>query len=78
MRGLDVSHAGIVGSLALPGQANIQPSATAEAEADGQKPTSESQRPFGEPDYLIRVVSADLPFHQRLYESVLTICRGCG
>ena len=31
----------------------------------------EAQRLFGEPDYLIRVVSADLPAYQRLYESVL-------
>ncbi|NWF29728.1 Lrp/AsnC family transcriptional regulator [Streptomyces sp. PKU-EA00015] len=31
----------------------------------------EAQRLFGEPDYLIRVVSADLPSYQRLYESVL-------
>ncbi|MEU1519789.1 Lrp/AsnC family transcriptional regulator [Streptomyces sp. NPDC005811] len=31
----------------------------------------EAQRLFGEPDYLIRVVSADLPSYQRLYETVL-------
>ncbi|MFJ4333015.1 MULTISPECIES: Lrp/AsnC family transcriptional regulator [unclassified Streptomyces] len=31
----------------------------------------EAQRLFGEPDYLIRVVSADLESYQRLYESVL-------
>ncbi|NEB13949.1 Lrp/AsnC family transcriptional regulator [Streptomyces coelicoflavus] len=31
----------------------------------------EAQRLFGEPDYLIRVVSADLPSYQKLYESVL-------
>lgn len=31
----------------------------------------EAQRLFGEPDYLIRVVSADLEAYQRLYESVL-------
>lgn len=31
----------------------------------------EVQRPFGEPDYLIRVVSADLEAYQRRYESVL-------
>ena len=31
----------------------------------------EAQRLFGEPDYLIRVVSADLPSYQRLYDSVL-------
>jgi DNA-binding Lrp family transcriptional regulator len=31
----------------------------------------EAQRLFGEPDYLIRVVSADLPSYQHLYESVL-------
>jgi DNA-binding Lrp family transcriptional regulator len=31
----------------------------------------EAQRLFGEPDYLIRVVSADLPAYQQLYESVL-------
>lgn len=31
----------------------------------------EAQRLFGEPDYLIRVVSADLPAYQHLYESVL-------
>ncbi|MBZ3901892.1 Lrp/AsnC family transcriptional regulator [Streptomyces griseiscabiei] len=31
----------------------------------------EAQRLFGEPDYLIRVVSADLPSYQQLYESVL-------
>ena len=28
-------------------------------------------RLFGEPDYLIRVVSADLDAYQQLYESVL-------
>ena len=32
---------------------------------------TEAQRLFGEPDYLIRVVSADLPAYQQLYESVL-------
>lgn len=31
----------------------------------------EAQRLFGEPDYLIRVVSSDLPSYQRLYETVL-------
>lgn len=31
----------------------------------------EAQRLFGEPDYLIRVVSADLPAYQHLYETVL-------
>jgi DNA-binding Lrp family transcriptional regulator len=31
----------------------------------------EAQRLFGEPDYLIRVVSADLPSYQQLYETVL-------
>jgi DNA-binding Lrp family transcriptional regulator len=31
----------------------------------------EAQRLFGEPDYLIRVVSADLASYQSLYESVL-------
>lgn len=31
----------------------------------------EAQRLFGEPDYLIRVVTADLPSYQQLYESVL-------
>jgi DNA-binding Lrp family transcriptional regulator len=31
----------------------------------------EAQRLFGEPDYLIRVVSADLEAYQQLYESVL-------
>jgi DNA-binding Lrp family transcriptional regulator len=31
----------------------------------------EAQRLFGEPDYLMRVVSADLPAYQQLYESVL-------
>lgn len=31
----------------------------------------EAQRLFGEPDYLVRVVSADLPSYQHLYESVL-------
>ncbi|QOV33217.1 Lrp/AsnC family transcriptional regulator [Streptomyces ferrugineus] len=31
----------------------------------------EAQRLFGEPDYLIRVVSADLPSYQHLYETVL-------
>ncbi len=31
----------------------------------------EAQRLFGEPDYLIRVVSADLHSYQHLYESVL-------
>lgn len=30
-----------------------------------------AQRLYGEPDYLIRVVSADLTSYQRLYESVL-------
>jgi DNA-binding Lrp family transcriptional regulator len=31
----------------------------------------EAQRLFGEPDYLVRVVSADLPSFQHLYDSVL-------
>lgn len=31
----------------------------------------EAQRLFGEPDYLIRVVSADLPSYQRFYDKVL-------
>ncbi|WP_329139049.1 Lrp/AsnC family transcriptional regulator [Streptomyces sp. NBC_00670] len=31
----------------------------------------EAQRLFGEPDYLIRVVTADLSSYQQLYESVL-------
>ena len=31
----------------------------------------EAQRLFGEPDYLIRVVSADLPSYQHLYDDVL-------
>ena len=31
----------------------------------------EAQRLFGEPDYLIRVVSPDLPSYQRLYEARL-------
>nr|WP_272949189.1 Lrp/AsnC family transcriptional regulator [Kribbella pittospori] len=31
----------------------------------------EAQRLFGEPDYLIRVVSADLAAYQKLYESTL-------
>jgi DNA-binding Lrp family transcriptional regulator len=31
----------------------------------------EAQRLFGEPDYLIRVVSSDLPSYQELYETVL-------
>jgi DNA-binding Lrp family transcriptional regulator len=31
----------------------------------------EAQRLFGEPDYLVRVVSADLDAYQQLYESVL-------
>jgi DNA-binding Lrp family transcriptional regulator len=31
----------------------------------------EAQRLFGEPDYLVRVVSADLPSYQHLYENVL-------
>lgn len=31
----------------------------------------EAQRLFGEPDYLIRVVSADLAAYQQLYESTL-------
>ncbi|MEH0473382.1 Lrp/AsnC family transcriptional regulator [Streptomyces sp. B21-097] len=31
----------------------------------------EAQRLFGEPDYLIRVVTADLPSYQHLYESAL-------
>lgn len=31
----------------------------------------EAQRLFGEPDYLLRVVSADLASYQRLYETVL-------
>lgn len=31
----------------------------------------EAQRLFGEPDYLIRVVSADLPSYQHLYDTVL-------
>lgn len=31
----------------------------------------EAQRLFGEPDYLIRVVSADLSSYQQLYESTL-------
>jgi DNA-binding Lrp family transcriptional regulator len=31
----------------------------------------EAQRLFGEPDYLLRVVSADLDAYQQLYESVL-------
>lgn len=32
---------------------------------------TEAQRLFGEPDYLLRVVSPDLPSYQRLYEDVL-------
>ncbi len=31
----------------------------------------QAQRLFGDPDYLIRVVSADLPSYQHLYETVL-------
>lgn len=31
----------------------------------------EAQRLFGEPDYLIRAVSADLPSYQHLYDNVL-------
>jgi DNA-binding Lrp family transcriptional regulator len=31
----------------------------------------EAQRLFGEPDYLLRVVTADLASHQRLYEETL-------
>ena len=31
----------------------------------------EAQRLFGEPDYLIRVVSADLPSYQHLYDKAL-------
>lgn len=31
----------------------------------------EAQRLFGEPDYLVRVVSADLPSYQHLYDNVL-------
>ncbi|MFF2509348.1 Lrp/AsnC ligand binding domain-containing protein [Streptomyces sp. NPDC058067] len=31
----------------------------------------EAQRLFGEPDYLIRVASADLQAYQNLYETVL-------
>lgn len=31
----------------------------------------EAQRLFGEPDYLIRVLSADLPSYQQLYETEL-------
>lgn len=31
----------------------------------------EAQRLFGEPDYLVRVVTADLSSYQQLYESVL-------
>lgn len=31
----------------------------------------EAQRLFGEPDYLLRVVVADLPAYQRLYDDVL-------
>jgi DNA-binding Lrp family transcriptional regulator len=31
----------------------------------------EAQRLFGEPDYLLRVVSADLPSYQEFYEQVL-------
>ncbi|MGN6251125.1 MAG: Lrp/AsnC family transcriptional regulator [Marmoricola sp.] len=36
----------------------------------------EAQRLFGEPDYLLRVVSADLPAYQRLYESTLIALPG--
>ncbi|HWC24160.1 MAG TPA: Lrp/AsnC family transcriptional regulator [Flexivirga sp.] len=32
----------------------------------------EAQRLFGEPDYLLRVVSADLPSYQHLYDRVLS------
>lgn len=36
----------------------------------------EAQRLFGEPDYLIRVVTADLPAYQHLYETVLVLLPG--
>ncbi|MEV0183540.1 Lrp/AsnC ligand binding domain-containing protein [Streptomyces sp. NPDC050625] len=38
----------------------------------------EAQRLFGEPDCLIRVVSADLQAYQQLYESVLIRLPGVG
>jgi DNA-binding Lrp family transcriptional regulator len=38
----------------------------------------EAQRLFGEPDYLIRVVCADLPAYQKLYDSVLSKLPGLG
>lgn len=38
----------------------------------------EAQRLFGEPDYLVRVVSADLPSYQQLYESTLISLPGVG
>lgn len=50
-----------------------QPCAVLEFEAAlaGVPQVIEAQRLFGEPDYLIRVVSADLPSYQHLYETVL-------
>lgn len=36
----------------------------------------EAQRLFGEPDYLLRVVSADLGSYQELYESTLVSLPG--
>lgn len=38
----------------------------------------EAQRLFGEPDYLIRIVCADLPAYQRLYDGVLSKLPGLG
>jgi len=42
-----------------------------EAALAGIPQVVEAQRLFGEPDYLVRVVSADLASYQELYESVL-------
>jgi DNA-binding Lrp family transcriptional regulator len=38
----------------------------------------EAQRLFGEPDYLLRVVSPDLKAYQQLYDSVLSKLPGLG
>jgi DNA-binding Lrp family transcriptional regulator len=36
----------------------------------------EAQRLFGSPDYLLKVIAADLPSYQRFYDSELTVLPG--
>lgn len=50
--------------------------ATFEREVEAIAEVIQAQRLFGDPDYLLRVVAADLPAFQRLYDGRLAVLPG--